>query len=137
MQTETLNGIVHQYPTVSKEPHLQVPGLLHILPQHVVSHAVKHVGSYRCIWVAQTGFPEVAHQPIRVFAVKLTELCRPTVRLPSRDAVSPIKLLLYGVMVKVQVPHNGQNVATQTADTLPHQEEPVIHPSQLQMLLGL
>lgn len=122
---------------VSAEPHLQIPGLLHILPQHVVSQAVKHAGSYRRIWGAQTGFPKGAHQPIRVFAVKLTELCRPTVRLPSRDAVSPIKLLLYGVMVKLQVPHNRQNVATQTADTLSQQEEPVSHPSQLQVLLGI
>lgn len=128
---------VPQSPTVSAEPHLQVPGLLHVLPQHVFSQAVKHAGPYRCIWGAQAGFPQGAHQPIRVFAVKLTELCRPTVRLPSCDAVSPIKLLLYGVMVKLQGPHNRQDVASQTAETLSQQEEPVGHPSQLQMLLGV
>lgn len=132
-----LNGTVHQYPTVSTEPHLQVPGLLHVLPQHAVSHAVKRAGSYHCVRAAQAGFPEVAHQPIGVFAVKLTELCWPAVRLSPRNAVSPIQLPLYGVMVKLQVPNDGQDVATQTADTLPQQEEPVSHPSQLQMLLGL
>lgn len=122
--------------TASAEPHLQVPCLPHILPQDVVFQAVKCALSYWCLWGSHTGFPKVAHQPIRIFAVKLTELCWPTVGLPSHDAVGPIKLLLYGVMMKLQVPHNGQNVATKAADALSQQEEPVSHPSQLQVLLG-
>lgn len=57
--------------------------------------------------------------------------------LASSDAVSPIKLFLYGIMVKLQVPHNGENIAPQTAETLPQQEETVGHPSQLQILLSV
>ena len=58
-------------------------------------------------------------------------------RLPSWDAVSPIKLFLYGVMVKLQVPHNRQDVASQTAETLAQQEEAVGHAGQLQVLLRI
>lgn len=119
----------------SLEPHLQVPGLPHVLPQHVISHAVKHAGSYRRLRGAQTRFPQCTHQPVGVLAVKLTELRRAQVALPSSDAVSPVNLLLYGVMVKLQVPHHGQDVASQVAQALPQQEEAVGHPGQLQMLL--
>lgn len=117
--------------------HLQVPGLRHILPHHLLLQVVKRAGSYGYIWGPQAGFPQEAHQSVRVLAVELAELGRPAVRLPSSDAVRPVELLLYGVMVKLQVPHNRQNVATQAADALTQQEEPVVHPGQLQVLLGV
>ena len=119
------------------QPHLQVPGPLHVLPQHVLSHAVEHAGLYRRVWRAQAGFPQGAHQPVSVLAVELTELCGPTVRLPSYDAVRAVQLLLYGVVVKLHVTRDGQNVASQAAETLPEQEEAVDHPGQLQVLLGI
>lgn len=121
----------------SSQPHLQIPGLFHILPQHVFSQVVKHTGLYRGVWGAQTWFLQSAHQPVRIFAVKLAELCWPTVRLPSCDAVRPVELLLYGVMVEIQAPHHRQDVASETAQTLSQQEEAVSHPCQLQMLLGV
>lgn len=40
-------------------------------------------------------------------------------------------------MVELQVPHDRQDVAAQTAETLSQQEEAVGHPGQLQVLLGL
>lgn len=119
------------------EAHLQVPGLLHILPHHLLLHVVKRAGADGRIWGPQAGFPQEAHQSVRVFAVELAELGRAAVRLPSSDAVSPIQLLLYGVMVELQVPHDRQNVAPQAADALTQQEESVVHPGQLQVLLGV
>lgn len=119
------------------EAHLQVPDLLHILPHHLVLQVFKHAGPYGRIWRPQAGLPQEAHQSIRVFAVELAELGRSAVRLPSSNAVSAIELLFYGVMVKIQVAHNRQNVATQAADALTQQEESVVHPGQLQVLLGV
>lgn len=120
-----------------RNPNLQVPGLLHILPQHVVSQAVKHTSLNGGVGGPQAGFGQSAHQSIRVFTVELTQLCRATVRHPSCEAVSPVHLLLYGIVVELQVPHQGQDVASQTAQTLSEQEEAVGHPGQLQVLLGL
>lgn len=121
----------------SAEPHLQGPGLPHILPQHVLPQVVEHTASYWCVWGAQARFSQGAHQPIGILAIKFTQLCRPTVRLPSCDEVSPIKLFLYGVMVKLQIEHNREDIASQTAETLSQQEETIGHPSQLQILLSL
>lgn len=118
-------------------PHLQVPGLPHVLPKHVVSQVVKHSSPHWCVWGAVAWLLQDAHQPVCVFAVELAELCRPAVILPSCDAVSPVELLLYGVVVEVQVPHHRQDVAAQVADALPQQEQAVGHPGQLQLLLGL
>lgn len=58
-------------------------------------------------------------------------------RLPTRDAVCAVQLFLYGVMVKLQVPDHGQDIATQAAEALPKEEEAVSHASQLQVVLGL
>lgn len=129
--------VVNYQNTVSAEPHLQVPGLLHILPQHVFSQAVKHTASDWCVRGAQTRFSQVAHQAIRILAVKFTQLRRPTVRFSSLDEVSPIKLFLYWVMVKLQIKHNRKDKASQTAETLSQQEEAIVHPSQLQKLLSV
>lgn len=129
--------VVNYQKTVSAEPHLQVPRLLHILPQHVFSQAVKHTASNRCVRGAQTRFFQVAHQPIRILAVKFTQHCRPAVRFPSLYEVSPVKLFINGVVVKLQIKHNRQDKASQTAETLSQQEEAIVHPSQLQKLLSL
>lgn len=124
-------------PNDEQQPHIQVPGLLHVLPHHVFSHAVEHAGTYRSVRGAQTGFPQEVYQPFGVFAVKLTELRRPTVRLPPCDAVGPVKLLVNRVMVKLQVKRDRENIASQTAETLSQQEHPINHPGQFQVLLGV
>lgn len=58
-------------------------------------------------------------------------------RLPTRDAVCAIQLFLYGVMVELKVPDQGQDIATQAAETLAQEKEAVSHASQFQVILGL
>lgn len=58
-------------------------------------------------------------------------------RLPTCDAVCAIELFFNGVMVELQVPNHGQDVAAQAAEALAQEEEAVSHAGQLQLLLGL
>lgn len=57
--------------------------------------------------------------------------------LAAQDGVGAVELAFYGVVVELQITHHGQHVTPEAAQALPQQEEPVCHPRQLQVLLGL
>lgn len=114
-----------------------MPCLPHIFPEHIVPQAVKEARLDLRVSRSQAGFFQGAHEPIRVFAVVLTELSRSAVRFPTCDAVCAIELFFNGVMVELQVPNHGQDVAAQAAEALAQEEEAVSHAGQLQLLLSL
>ena len=120
-----------------KPPHLQAPGLLHILPEHVLPQAVEQPLLEGRVGSAVAGPPECAGQPIRLPAEELTQLGRPAVGLAARDAVGAVELLLYGVVVEAPLVHQGEHIATQTAQALAQQEEAVRAVRQHQLPLSV